>query len=94
MSTHTPTPWHLTPRKTGIIGRAGSILALTHGLTRDEMKANAALIVQAVNAHAALVEACGLAAVRLESGTAEEQALNRVIALKLRAALALAEVTP
>ena len=59
MSAHTPTPWSVCEPTLCIVGpeKEGIIVAeASHLRGHDEAGANAALIVRAVNAHAALLE--------------------------------------
>ncbi len=60
MNKHTPTPWHIRDVDTYTIrSQHGCEVARAarHHIPADEIKANAAFIVRAVNAHDALVEA-------------------------------------
>jgi len=55
---HTPTPWRLDDpqaNRPNIVSDRGLVASTEHG--PDDGRPNAALIVRAVNAHAALVEA-------------------------------------
>ena len=56
----------------------------------DEAYANSAFIVQAVNSHNSLIDACWLAAIQLEDVLKTEKILVATIATELRAAIALA----
>ncbi len=56
-------------------------------LVLEAQTANADFIVKACNNHAALLSACEIALVRLESGSTKEQEFNRGVAEVLRKAL-------
>ncbi len=97
---HTPGPWHATGTyqrerhaphywRSPVLAQ-GRVIAYAFGHTRDKAKANAALIVRAVNAHDALVAAVGRAVVYMEEELAQFGWLEKEITDELSAALALA----
>lgn len=93
--TPTPTPWTAEPggkRGSWIKGTTGEWAALACGDTDESARANAALIVRAVNSHAALVEALRSALAMIDASSLGKPGniLSRDRIASMRAALALA----
>jgi hypothetical protein len=87
----TPTPWayEANGKRGAWIGKDGDWAALSCGSSDDKALANARLIVRAVNAHDALLEALQLVVGSLAFD--REDATNREVLRRVRAAINLAE---
>ena len=94
---HSPTPWHVdadTPSR--IYGSDGYVVARTHfgGACPALNAANAAFIVQAVNAHDDLLAACEAACADLPTATEADDRERILTTLRAAIAKATKEGTP